>query len=240
MERVIGIARISRATQSIERQIRNITAKYPNAEIIKIICSGAKVIGYKEFEKAVKNAKKGDKLVFDSVSRMSRDSKKGCELYEDLFNRGVDIEFLKEPQINTQVFRQALENQIKLRLNTGNVATDKFINNIIESLNEYTIDLAKDQIKIVFDQAQKELEDLHQRTSEGMETARLNGKQIGREKGTTIETKKAKVTKQIILEHSKTFGGTLKDTECMKLAGVHRETYYTYKKQLKESMETEE
>ncbi len=79
MEEIIGICRKSRANQNIERQVRNILAKYPTARIIKITCSGSKVIGYKDFEKVIKEVKenkrsKNYKLVFDSASRMSRDS----------------------------------------------------------------------------------------------------------------------------------------------------------------------
>jgi len=237
MEEIIGIARISRKTQNIERQIRNIQKIYPNARIIKIICSGSKVIGYKEFEKVINEAKqaksgKNYKLVFDSASRMSRNSDGGCDLYEDLFKHNVSIEFLKEPHINTEVFKKALDNQIKLQITTGNEATDKLINTVIQALNEYTIALAKEQIKKVFDQAQKELEDIHQRTSEGLETARLEGKQIGIKKGTKLITKKEKQAKEIILKHSKSFNGTLNDKECAKLAGVSRNSYYKYKKEL--------
>ena len=81
------------------------------------------MIGYEEFEKVINEAKAGSgkkkyKLVFDSASRMSRDSKGGCELYEDLFNSGVDIEFLKEPYIDTKVYRKALDNQIQVKLST--------------------------------------------------------------------------------------------------------------------------
>lgn len=241
MEEIIGIARISRKTQNIERQIRNIQKIYPHARIIKIICSGAKVIGYKEFEKVINEAKqaksgKNYKLVFDSASRMSRNSDGGCDLYEDLFKHNVSIEFLKEPHINTEVFKKALDNQIQLQITTGNEATDKLINTVIQALNEYTIALAKEQIKKVFDQAQKELEDIHQRTSEGLETAKLEGKQIGIKKGTKLITKKEKQAKGIILKHSKSFNGTLNDKECAKLAGVSRNSYYKYKKELNSSM----
>lgn len=238
MEEIIGIARISRKTQNIERQIRNIQKIYPNARIIKIICSGAKVIGYREFEKVINEAKQAQsgkkyKLIFDSASRMSRNSYDGCDLYEDLFKHNVSIEFIKEPHINTEVFKKALDNQIQLQITTGNEATDKLINTVIQALNEYTIALAKEQIKKVFDQAQKELEDIHQRTSEGLETARLEGKQIGIKKGTKLITKKEKQAKEIILKHSKSFNGTLNDKECAKLAGVSRNSYYKYKKRLK-------
>lgn len=234
---VIGIARVSRAKQNTDRQVRNILAKYPEARIIKIICSGAKVIGYKDFEKVINEAKSGKgnktyKLVFDSASRMSRDSDGGCELYEELFNHNVIIEFLKEPYINTEVYKKAIDNQIQLQINTGNKATDTLINTIIEALNKYTIALAKEQIKKVFDQAEKELEDIHRRTSEGMETARLEGKQIGRIAGVKIETKKAKKAKEIIKKHSKAYGGSLSDKECIELAKVDRGTYYRYKRQL--------
>ena len=114
----------------------------------------------------MKILQEGDTLVFDSVSRMSRNSQKGCDLYEQLFNRGINIIFLKESYINTDVYRQALNNQINLKLDTGNKATNELMNNIIDSLNIYTIALAKEQIQIAFNQAQKEVEDLHQRTKE--------------------------------------------------------------------------
>lgn len=234
MGEIIGIARISTATQSIDRQIRNIQKIYPTAKIIKIVCSGSKVIGYRDFEKAIKEAKRGDKIVFDSASRMSRNSKKGCDLYEELFNRGVDIEFIKEPQINTEVYRQTLNKQIKIDLKTGDKATNELMNTIIEALNKYTIELAKEQIKKVFDQAQKELEDLHIRTSEGMLTAKLSGKQIGTPKGAKLTTKKSIKAKEIILKHSRSFNGSLKDSECIKLAEIDRGTYYKYKRELLE------
>ena len=74
--------------------------------------------------------------------------------------------------------------------------------------------------------------DLHQRTKEGLVTAKLNGKQIGREKGQGFETKKAQESKEIIARHSKDFGGHLTDPEVIKLTGLSRNTYYKYKREL--------
>ena len=130
-----------------------------------------------------------------------------------------------------------LQNQIEIKLNTGNKATDEFINNIIEALNKYTIDLAKAQIRIAFEQAEKEVLDLHQRTSEGIKTAKLNGKQIGRIKGNKYTTKKETAAKEIILKNSKDFNGTNTDSEVMKIAGISRNSYYKYKAELKEAAE---
>ena len=244
-EEIIGICRKSRANQNIERQVRNILNKYPNARIIKITCSGAKVIGYKDFEKVIKEVKenkknKNYKLVFDSASRMSRDSEGGCELYEDLFNHNVSIEFLKEPQINTDVFRKTLNNQIELQAKTGNEATDKLINTVIQALNDYTIALAKEQIKKVFDEAETELKNIHQRTSEGLLTAKLNGKRVGTPKGPKLTTKKSIQANEIIIKQYKVFGnGTLNATETMKLAGIDKNTFYKYKRELLEEQATD-
>ena len=238
MEEVIGIARISRKTQNLQRQIKNIKERYPNCRIIRITCSGAKVIGYREFEKVIEEVKQKNgkkyKLVFDSASRMSRDSEGGCNLYEDLFKHDVCIEFLKEPHINTEVYKKTLNNQIQVQVKTGNRATDELINKVIEALNEFTIQLAKEQIKKVFDEAQTELENIHIRTSEGIAVAKSEGKRIGTPKGTKLVTKKSKQTKEIILKHSKVFNGNLTDVELIKLTGVAPNTYYSYKRQLKE------
>lgn len=74
---------------------------------------------------------------------------------------------------------------------------------------------------------------MHQRTREGIETARLNGKQIGMVIGAKLITKKSVAAKEVIKKHSKDFGGSLNDTECMSLTGLARNTYYKYKRELK-------
>jgi DNA invertase Pin-like site-specific DNA recombinase len=210
-------------------------AQYPDAKIIKETYTGTKLEGRKDFENLLKIVEKGDTLIFDSVSRMSRNSEEGCNLYEQLFNKGINLIFLKESYINTEVYRKALDNQIKIALNTGNKATDELMQTIISALNKYSIELAKEQIKKAFDQSEKEVKDLHQRVSEGLLTARLNGKQIGQIKGSKLITKKSIKAKEIIIRHSKDFDGTLSDEDCRKLAGISRNTYYTYKKELREA-----
>ena len=236
MCKVYGYCRISRKTQNIERQERNIKAKYPDAVILKEAFTGTKILGRKELDKLIKVSKEGDTIVFDSASRMSRNSTEAMELYEDLFNKGINLVFIKEPHINTEVYKKALKNQIDVNLNTGHQATDEFIKGIIEALNKYTIALAKDQIKLVFDQAEKEVEDLHQRTAEGLLTAKLNGKQIGLEKGTKLTTKKSVKAKEEIRKYSKDFDGSLDDAEVIKLTGISRNSYYKYKKEMREEI----
>ena len=231
---VWGYVRVSRRGMNNERQIRNIISNYPKAKIVDEVYTRTKFEGRKEWARLMKLVKEGDTIVFDSVSRMCGNADEGCKIYEELFLKGVNLVFLKEPQIDTEVYKKALESQINIVVNTGNAATDTLLNNIVSALNDYTIDLAKQQVKIVFDQAEKEVEDLHQRTKEGIETARLSGKQIGLAKGTKLTTKKSCAAKDIILKHSLDFGGTLKDDEVITLCGISRNSFYKYKKELRQ------
>lgn len=231
-----GYCRISRKTMNIERQVRNILAAYPTAHIVKEAFTGTKIQGRKELDKLLKVLKPGDTVVFDSASRMSRNTEEAIKLYEELFSKNINLIFLKEPHINTDVYKNALQNQIKINLNTGNTATDNFIQGIIEALNRYTIDLAKEQIRIVFEQAQKEVDDLHQRTAEGIVTAKLNGKQIGQPKGAKLTTKKSVAAKETIRKYSKDFEGSLEDQAVITLARISRNSFYKYKKEIREEI----
>lgn len=219
-----GYCRISQRKQSIERQIRNIKASYPEAVIIEEAYTGT-TIDRKQWNSLYKKVKAGDTIIFDSVSRMSRNAEEGFTAYEELYTRGVNLVFLKEAHINTATYKQALESNIKL--------TGGSVDYILEGVNKYLMALAKEQIRLAFAQAEKEVADLHQRTKEGMETARLNGKQIGLKEGTKLTTKKSLKAKEIILKHSRDFNGTLADEDVITLAGLSRNTYYKYKKELK-------
>ena len=225
---IYGYTRISTKQQSIERQIRNIKDLYPTAVIVEEVYTGTKIYGRKEFDKLLKKVKAGDTIVFDSVSRMSRNAEEGFELYQDLFNRGIELIFIKEQHINTTTYKQALTNNVQL--------TGTTVDFILEGINKYLLALAKEQIKLAFIQSEKEDKDLQQRTKEGLETARLNGKQIGQPKGAKLTTKKSIQAKEQIQKYSKDFSGTLKDIEVMKLIGVARNSYYKYKKELVEEL----
>ena len=223
---IYGYARISTAKQSIERQIRNIEREYPGAIIVQESYTGIK-FDRKEWKKLFTKVKAGDILVFDSVSRMSRNAEEGFAVYEELFKRGVSLVFLKEHHIDTDTYRKALESSVPM--------TGTAVDCILRGVNQYLMALAKEQIRLAFDQAEKEVEDLHQRTREGIQTARLNGKQIGQREGARLTTKKSLEMKPIILQHCKDFGGSLSDIEIMKLTGLARNTYYRYKAELKAS-----
>lgn len=231
--KIYGYCRISRSSQSIDRQHRNIKTAYPDANLISEAFTGTKIEGRKEFQRLIdKVVKKGDVIVFDSVSRMSRNAEEGFKLYEELFNKGIELVFLKEPHINTETYKKALVNNIEM--------TGTNVDFILDGINKYLLALAKEQIKIAFDQAEKEVKDLQQRTREGIETARINGKRIGGVEGVKLTTKKSVKAKEDIQKYSKDFKGTLNDIEVVKLIGISRNSYYKYKRELVQELELEQ
>lgn len=224
MSKIYGYVRISRPQQSIERQIRNIKKEYPDAIILQEVYTGTKM-ERPEWIKLYKKVKSGDTIIFDSVSRMSRTTDEGVRTYFELYKKGVQLIFLKERYIDTSIYSESLKDKIELQ------GTDE--DEIFRGLNNYFRKLAEKQIRIAFEQAEKEVKDLQQRTREGIETARLNGKQIGQRTGNKLKIRKEAPAKEIIKKHSKDFEGTLTDVECMKLTGLARNTYYKYKKEMK-------
>lgn len=225
MSKTYGYARISTKKQSIDRQIRNIKDCCQDAIIIKEAYTGT-TTDRPEWTKLMKIIKSGDTIIFDSVSRMSRDAADGFKIYEKLYQEGVNLIFLKEPHINTDTYKKALESNIKM--------TGTSVDHILKGINLYLMELAKEQIRLAFEQAEKEVQDLHQRTREGIETARLAGKQIGQKPGAKLTTKKSVEKKAEILKYSKDFNGSLNDVACIQLTRLNRNTFYKYKKELKE------
>ena len=236
MQKVFGYARISTKKQSIERQVRNIQIRFKGAIMVKEVYTG-KSIDRPEFEKLLATVRNGDTIVFDSVSRMSRNAKEGFELYKELYNKGVNLVFLKEPQINTETYRKEMEKEISFNVDTGDKAADELMSAIFIALNKYILRLAERQIELAFEQSQKEVDDLRQRTREGIETARRNGKQIGGHKaGAKIVVKKREPIIALIRKYSKNFEGNLKDNDVIAIINatdglkVSRNTYYKYKR----------
>ena len=237
MSKIYAYCRISRSSQSIERQIRNAMAAYPNAIIRQEVYTGTKSTR-PEWQRLLKDVQRGDTIVFDSVSRMSRNADDGVRTYFDLYNSGVSLIFLKEPHINTAFYDESLRELSEtcaVNINSGDGAIDKLVTDIMTALKEFQAEQLRKQIRIAFNQAQKEVDDIHQRTSEGIETARRNGKQIGGVKGRKLTTKKSVEAKAKILRYSRDFvGGTYDDDATRHKAGISTNTYYKYKRELKE------
>ena len=229
---IYGYCRVSTNHQRITRQITNIKELYPSASFIKEFYTGT-TQNRPLWDKLMKQIEKGDTIVFDSVSRMSRNADEGFKDYKALYELGVNLIFLNEPLINTSIFESTKSNLLKISVQTGNSAVDEYFKGNVALINNLLMALAEEQIKSAFIQSEKEVSDLHTRISQGMRESKKNGKKIGLAQGTQLTTKKSVECKTIILKHSKDFGGTLDDIDIIKLCGCAKNSYYKYKKELK-------
>ena len=244
MSKIYGYCRISTAQQKLERQITNIKTAFPDAIIFSEAYTGTK-LNRPEWRKLYKRLQSGDTVIFDSVSRMSRTAADGFKLYKELSDKGIELVFLKERHIDTQAYKEAMSGIVSTQITSGDTATDELVNAIMQAVNKFMLAKVEADIFKAFEQSEKEVTDLHQRTKEGMKVAALQGHKAGRREGTTIETKKSIEMKELIKKYSKDFDGTLSDSDVLSIIkgstekGVSRNSYYKYKKELKESMQAE-
>lgn len=225
---IYGYCRVSTNRQVITRQIENILKVYPEARIYQEAYTGV-TSDRQEWKKLKKLVNDGDTLVFDSVSRMSRNAEEGIQEYFELYNKGVNLIFLKEGYINSDVYTKAKEQQIA---KTGNKITDILLSAIEEVLKV----IAVDQIEKAFEQSEKEAFDIRTRTKEGLRVKKSQGIVLGRRVGAKIQTKKSIEMKKKIKLLAKDFGGNLKDIQVIELLKISRNTYFKYKRELKEEL----
>ena len=232
---IYGYARVSTPHQKLERQITNITNFYPKAQIFREHFTGT-TQSRPIWDKLINLVQSGDTIVFDSVSRMSRNATEGFEDYKKLYDMGITLIFLNEPLINTSVYENSKSNLLSINIETGNQAVDDFFKGNVQLINNFLMALAEEQIKAAFEQSEKEVNALHTRISQGMREAKNKGAHIGLPKGTNLTTKKSLECKAIIQKHSKDFGGSLDDPDVIKLCGCSRNSYYKYKREIKNAL----
>jgi DNA invertase Pin-like site-specific DNA recombinase len=232
---IYGYCRVSTKHQRITRQVTNILELFPEATIVKEFYTGT-TQSRPKWDWLMKQLVPGDMVVFDSVSRMSRNAEEGFKDYKRLYEMGIILVFINEPLINTAIFESTKNNLLKISVQTGNEAVDAYFAGNVTLINNLLMALAEEQIKSAFLQSEKEVTDLHTRISQGMRESKKNGKNIGLAKGTKLVTQKSLQCKRIILKHAIDFGGTLSDAEVMALCKISRNSYYKYKRELKEEI----
>lgn len=242
--KVFGYARVSTQHQRLDRQISNISAAYPDAEIVTEKYTGT-TTDRPQWQRLYKKLAQGDTVVFDEVSRMSRSAEEGAAIYEELYTRGVNLVFLKQPLVNTDNYRQAAAQSIA---KTGEEIADTFI----EATNKVLLILARRQIQQAFKQAEDEVDHLHKRVAEGMKASGASntwrtttdeegnqrrecvkaGKIAKARTGNTYETKRSSGAKVKIRQMAKDFTGNMTDKEVMETLHLARNTYYKYKREM--------
>lgn len=201
--------------KNIETQEQNILAAYPKAIIVKEAS---------EWDNVCKALNKGDTLVYNHVSVMNNDPTEAIKLYEYCYDREINLVFLKEPHLNTDTYRKAMESTLSDNGLKADIVSKALMN------------LIGEQIRIAIENPIEEAVSISQRTKDGIERARLNGKRIGQPKGAKLTTKKSLKMKEIILNSSKDFNGTLTDPEMLELTKLARGTYYKYKRELRQTI----
>lgn len=222
---IYGYCRVSTKAQKIERQVINLEQAYPKIEVITEKFTGT-TTDRPEWVRLMKKVRSGDTIVFDSVSRMSRNKTEGVEDYFDLYNKGVELVFLKEPHINTSVYRNALKTAVPL--------TGTSVDCMIDIINQSIEQLARKPIEDAFLRAELEVDDLHHRISEGMKASNAGSKISHSRTGSKYPRAKTTLAKEVIITNSRDFNGDLADKECAKKANISIATFYRIKKEIKE------
>ena len=164
---------------------------------------------------------------------MSRNAAEALSLYKELVYRNIKIIFLRERHIDTEAYWEALNGVIPLSFLSEEQTANKPSKDVMSAIDHFIMNKIEQDIYKAFEQYEKAKKDFSRRTRDGIEVARNNGKQIGTVKGAVHETKKSKTVKPLIIRYCKEFEGTLSDKECMKLIGLSNNTYYKYKKELR-------
>lgn len=241
--KVYGYTRVSTKKQSEEMQTKAIHA-FSRIDMMYSETFTGTTINRTQFNKLVKQVdddiKNGEQvtIIFYSVSRMSRNAAEGIEQYFSWYDKGVELVFLNERYIDTSVFKAAMEKQIATVSKTGDKATDKFIGAIVSALEDYQKDLAIKQIELAFAQSEKEVQDLHQRTKDGMRESGAADKIRQARKGKTYTTAKELDTRISMLECLKDFGGQQNLKRFAEDKGLSRTTVYKYFTAIQEDLKT--
>ena len=94
-QRVYGYCRVSTPKQSIERQIRNIRAEYPEAVIVTEEYTGTK-LDRPAWSKLYKAAQEGDTIIITELSRLGRSLMMILDVLQSLLEKGVKVIAIKE------------------------------------------------------------------------------------------------------------------------------------------------
>lgn len=232
--KVYGYARVSTEKQVLKRQLTAIKERYPDAVIYSEKFTGKTTEGREKWNKLLSVVEAGDVIIFDSVSRMSRSAEDGVRDYMMLYERGVSLEFIQNPSVNTEVFRKAMEQSITISRTGG--AVDVLLEGIEKGLNEYFKLLAAEQVRIAYLEGQHEIEERSHNISKALAERKRDGVTLGRPKGSKQETEKSRKAKTEIKRLSASFDGSNNDTEVCAILGISRNSLKKYRTEMLDEM----
>lgn len=149
--KIVGYARVSSKDQNLDRQIDNLN----KIRVDKLFLEkqSGKDFASREVYQFMKNClHKGDTLVIASIDRLGRNYDEILVEWQELTNRGVEMQVLDMPMLNTK--------------NGVNGLDGKFLSNLVLQVLAYV--------------AQKEREKIKERQAEGIKVAKEKGVRFGR------------------------------------------------------------
>ncbi|MFJ8264190.1 recombinase family protein [Rummeliibacillus sp. NPDC094406] len=150
---IYSYIRVSSVDQNESRQIESMKALGIDKENMFIDKMSGKNTDRPKYQKLKGAVQEGDTVVFDSITRLSRDYEDIKEEYQFYLKKGVFLEFIKEPILNTPKEK---------------------VDDIVQ------VALADVILSLLAAFAQKEREDIKLRQAEGIAIAKAKGKYKGR------------------------------------------------------------
>lgn len=237
---VYAYLRVSTAKQKFGRQINNIRKGYPmhipDENIIREVFTGTQQQRPAWLDLR-KKLKAGDTIVFDEVSRMSRNAEEGLQDYMELYEQGINLVFIKDAYVNTDRYRESVktanaQNLDRLDAATGDKMLDDLLNFLTKWINDYMGAQVRRDIEAAFKRAEGEIDHLSERTIAGMEANDAADKISKARKGKRFETVRSLTAKIAILDKAGAFAGANTDRDTARIVGVSDRTYFRYKEEL--------
>lgn len=96
---IVGYARVSATDQNVIRQVKALEVECDKIFVEKV--SAAKTENRPQFQEMLRYLREGDVLQVTSADRLARSTRDLLDIVQSLKDRGVQVEFLDNPALNT-------------------------------------------------------------------------------------------------------------------------------------------
>lgn len=96
---IVGYARVSAVDQNVSRQVKALEVECDKIFVEKV--SAAKTSNRPQFQEMMRYLREGDVLQVTSADRLARSTRDLLDIVQGLKDRGVQVEFLDNPALNT-------------------------------------------------------------------------------------------------------------------------------------------
>lgn len=96
---IVGYARVSTLEQNVSRQVKALEVECDKIFVEKV--SAAKTENRPQFQEMLRYLREGDILQVTSADRLARSTRDLLDIVQSLKDRGVQVEFLDNPALNT-------------------------------------------------------------------------------------------------------------------------------------------